>query len=94
MGISFTNGAGQQNKPKARRKARSTLPVAPAVPLDQPGRLRVCNLMAVLGLSRASVYARMGDGRLPAPDGHDGRPYWNTSTVRAYLSAGAVDLRP
>lgn len=90
MGISFVTPEAVKPahvRPAAKRKP--TKAVAPVVSLDQPGRLRVANLMALLGISRPSVYARVADGRLPAADGHDGRPYWNTQTVRAYLSGGA-----
>lgn len=89
MGISFvTPDAVKPARVRPAAKRKPTKAVAPVVSLDQPGRLRVANLMALLGISRPSVYARVADGRLPAADGNDGRPYWNTQTVRAYLQGG------
>ncbi len=71
-----------------------TRPRAPVITLDQPGRLRVGHLLAILGISCTTLY----DGvtpkpgqtttRYPKPDGYDGRfPYWNTRTVREFLDA-------
>ncbi|UYR06189.1 hypothetical protein NQS38_14960 [Ralstonia pseudosolanacearum] len=61
---------------------------APNISLDQPGRLRVANVMALLGVSHATLYKGMKAGRYPLPDGHDGaRPYWKTATIRAFLNA-------
>ncbi|MDB0573091.1 hypothetical protein LBW59_20255 [Ralstonia solanacearum] len=58
----------------------------PDISLDQPGRLRVANVMALLGVSHATLYKGMKAGRYPLPDGHDGaRPYWKTVTIREFL---------
>lgn len=63
-----------------------TRPEAPAVSLDQPGRLRVANLMHLLSVSHAHLYQGMTCGLYPKPDGHDGRrPYWKTETIREFL---------
>lgn len=88
MAISFTK-IGQKPAATAVAKRKPMQAVVPLVPLDQPGLLRVCHLMALLSVSRASVYARVADGRLPAADGRDGRPYWKTQTINAYLAGGA-----
>jgi hypothetical protein len=54
--------------------------------LDQPGRLRVANVQALLNVSRATLYAGLASGRYPKPDGHDGNmPYWCTETIRPLL---------
>lgn len=75
-----------------RTHARPAKP--PIISLDQPGRLRVANVQALLGVSHTTVYRRIGEGLLPPPDGWDlpeqangrrGRPYWNTSTIKNYL---------
>jgi len=91
MSVEFIKPAGA--RPAAKRKPVKA--TAPVVSLDQPGILRIGNLMAVLGLIHASIYARVADGRLPAPDGHDGRPYRGTEYVSAVLdsrySAGATN---
>lgn len=81
MGISFVKPAAV----KRVAKRKPTKAVAPVVSLDQSGILRICNLMAVLSLSRASIYVRIGDGRLPKPDGDDGRPWWRTESVKTFL---------
>jgi predicted DNA-binding transcriptional regulator AlpA len=69
-----------------KKKKKTIQPVAPLIPLDQPGRLRFCNVMALLSISHQTVYNRMESGQVPRPDGYDGkRPYWNTATIRVYL---------
>jgi len=62
-----------------------TRPKAPIISLDEPGRLRVGHLMALLSVSHSTLYARLRSHDIPAPDGRDPRPYWNTRTVRTFL---------
>lgn len=54
----------------------------------------MANLMAVFGCSHTTIYQGMKTGEFPKPDGYDwpnrppgkqGRPYWNTETIRARL---------
>lgn len=55
--------------------------------LDEPGRFRVANWMYILNRSHSAVYERLKPHHkhaLPAPDGHDPNPFWDTSTVRNY----------
>ena len=75
--------------PTSRQKQRGhTLPRAPIVPLDQPGRLRVANLLALFNCSHTTFYDRMKQGVYPKPDGRDGRvPFWKTSTIKAILDS-------
>lgn len=70
-------------------------PKAPCISLDQPGRLRVSNLMALFNVSHQTVYKRIDDGGIPKPDGYDlmhltsgrpGRPYWFTETIRPLVT--------
>lgn len=77
---------------KVRRHARR--PMFPAIPLDQPGRLRIAHLQALFNISHSTVYKRIEQGLIPPPDGYDlknrpkgkqGRPYWNTATIRPLL---------
>lgn len=77
-----------------RPRSRAIKAKAPVISLDQPGRLRMANLMALFSCSHTTLYARIKTGEFPEPDGHDwptrpagkqGRPYWNTSTVRPLL---------
>lgn len=68
------------------RKSGHTKPLPPTIALDQPGRLRVANVMALLGVSHSTLYAGLKSGRYPAPDGYDGpMPYWLTATIRDFL---------
>jgi len=66
----------------------------PTIPIDQPGRYRIANLQALFGISHSTVYKRIEQGLIPPPDGYDlnnrpkgkqGRPYWNTATIRPLL---------
>jgi len=44
--------------------------------------------MALFAVSRPTLYVKIKQGLLPAPDGHDGRfPFWKTATVRKLLEA-------
>ena len=77
-----------------RKKLGHTMPKEPLVNLNCPGRLWVANLLYLLGISHSSLYAglklRPGETttRYPRPDGWDrGRPYWKTSTIKAFLDA-------
>jgi len=75
------SSTGSPAKITYRRK-----PVPPIIALDQPGRLRFANLMALFGLSHQSVYSRIKKGLIPPPDGYDGKlPYWYTATIRPLL---------
>lgn len=70
----------------APRKAAKRLQKLPLCnSLDLPGRLRVGHWLALLSIGQSTYYARRTAGTLPEPDGNDGRPYWNTATVRAYF---------
>lgn len=72
--------------PKKRKTNGHTKAVAPKIPLDQPGRLRVAHVLALLGIKHATLYEGMRRNRYPKPDGRDGRiPYWNTETIRRFL---------
>ena len=82
--MSIAHQASVTMTPKKQRG--HTCPKAPIISLDQPGRLRVANLMAVFGISHATLYAGLKTGRYPEPDGRDGKfPFWNTSTIRDFL---------
>jgi hypothetical protein len=77
-----------------KKQIGHTAPKAPIISLDQPGRLRVAHLLAILGVSHATLYAGLkpkpGETttRYPVPDGRDGKlPWWHTNTIRAFLDA-------
>jgi len=60
---------------------------APLIDLNSPGRLRVCNVIALLNVSRATFYAGLKNDRYPKPDGHDQTiPFWHTSTLLSFLT--------
>lgn len=76
---------GEQRGSRSRGHTRARPPL---IGLDQPGRLYVGNLMAIYGVSHSALYERLADGRLPRPDGRDGRrPYWLTTSVRNHIAA-------
>jgi hypothetical protein len=77
-----------------KNKLGHTIAKAPIISLDQPGRLRVAHLLAILSISHSTLYAglRAKPGetttRYPKPDGWDGKlPFWTTATIRAFLDA-------
>ena len=72
-----------------RKKQRGhTSAKAPAISLDQPGRLRVANLLALFGISHSTLYAGLKTSRYPKADGKDGRfPFWKTATIKGFLDA-------
>jgi len=55
------------------------------VHLDVPMRLRVGHMLALFSVAHATLYRRMRAGQFPRPDGHDGRPYWKSSTIKPLL---------
>lgn len=80
--------------PNRKAQRRAVKAKAPVISLDQPGRLRMANLMAVFNCSHTTIYQRIKTGEFPKPDGYDwpsrpvgkqGRPYWNTATIRGRL---------
>lgn len=84
--------AGVRQSPKKQRG--HTRPRPPVVSLDEPGWLRVGNLLWLFGVSHSTLYAGIKpkagqtSTRYPRPDGYDGgSPYWKTSTIRAFLEA-------
>lgn len=78
-----------------RRRNGNIRPLPVLIPLDQPGRLRKGHLLSLLGIGSTTLRNRLEEGSIPGPDGHDGyvgkweRPYWNTATIRAYLTGEA-----
>ena len=77
---------------KASRHARR--PILPTIPLDQPWRVRIGHLQTYFSICHATVYRRIELGLIPPPDGYDlnnrpkgkqGRPYWNSETIRRLL---------
>lgn len=87
MSITKQGHPSAQQKPKAPSRGH-TRPRQPTIALDQMGRLRVANLLAILNISHSTLYDGLKTGRYPAPDGRDGSfPYWNTSTIRQFLAA-------
>jgi len=69
------------------KKSGHTRAVAPTISLDQPGRLRVAHVLALLSVSHSTLYAGMRRDRYPKPDGYDGNlPYWTTQTIREFCA--------
>lgn len=74
------------------RSKRGVKPVAPPIPLDQPGRLRIAHLLAIFAINKTTYYNRRNAGHLPLPDGNDGRPFYNTSTIRPLVDGDLTHL--
>ncbi|MCA8493577.1 hypothetical protein [Burkholderia arboris] len=79
-------------KLEKRRGGGGVKPKPPLIDLNQPGRLKIANLLALYNIASANtLYQRLHAGKIPPPDGRDGRsPYWLTSTIRVHLE-GAPD---
>jgi hypothetical protein len=87
MSISNRRQANAQPDTKARQRGH-TRPRQPTIGLDQMGRLRVANLLAILNVSHSTLYAGIKSGRYPIYDGRDGSfPFWNTATIKAFLES-------
>lgn len=77
-------------KPPKKKKSGHTKAKAYLGSLNEPGRFRIANWMAILNLSHSAIYERWKhhfyyDHPLPPPDGYDPRPYWHTETVLKYI---------
>jgi len=90
--MTFSNNAdtasadNQAIKSTAVKKQRGHVaPRRPIIDINSPGRLRTGEVMALCAFSHSSLYLRIKNGSFPAPDGSDGRNYWNTSTIKNYL---------
>lgn len=70
-------------------------PKKPVTALDQPGRQRVANLMAIYNVSHATIHRWRKTGELPPPDLYVGRtPLWNNSTIKAHLESNLASKQP
>jgi predicted DNA-binding transcriptional regulator AlpA len=70
------------------KRTGHTRPRQPTISLEDTGRLRVANMLAILNISHSTLYAGLKSGRYPSPDGRDGSfPYWKTSTIREFLAS-------
>jgi predicted DNA-binding transcriptional regulator AlpA len=89
MAVTFITSTSKPKKPKCNGHTKA---VAPIIPLDQPGRLRVSHLMSILGISHSTLYHGIKMGRYPKRDGLDGKmPFWNTETIRNFLKAKSLN---
>jgi hypothetical protein len=96
MGVIFIGNASVPKLPK-QPKQKKHLRKAAALPvsLDEPGKLRICHLQELFGVSHVTIYKRISRGELPPADSYDrpnyplgrqGRPYWLTETMRPYAN--------
>lgn len=86
MAITYIGKPAASAVPHRKKKSGHTEPKRPAIALDEPGRLRVSHFQYLLGgISHSAFYERLKRKRIPGPDGHDPRPYWNCETVRRFL---------
>ena len=101
-----STGGGQPiAKLAEKKKAKKTGHVTeeePPLSLNEQGQWRVAHIRYLLDISHSAFYARRNRStkfkpglRFPNPDGHDGRPYWNTATVKSYVdSRYGKNMRP
>lgn len=69
-----------------RKKSGHTAPRKPLISLNEPGRLRVADLLGLFGIAHSTLYAGLKSGRYPKADGLDQTiPYWHTATIRQFL---------
>lgn len=61
------------------------MPAAPVISLHQPGRLRTANVLALMGWSHSTLYARIADGKFPKPKKDGARNYWTTGEVLPFV---------
>ncbi len=70
---------------KPVRKTKKTVPVPPLIGAE---RLRVADVLVLLGISRSTLYAGVATGRYPPADGKDGNiPFWKASTIKGFLES-------
>jgi predicted DNA-binding transcriptional regulator AlpA len=74
--------------PRIHKQRGHVVPRSPLIDLNSPGRLRTAHVLALCGISHSTLYTRLKAGNFPPSDGKDGGlNYWNTETIRQYLSA-------
>lgn len=68
-------------------KSTHTKPKPLKVPLDQPSRLFIAEVLGCFNISQSTLHEGVKLGKYPKPDGRDGRrPYWLSSTIRDFLT--------
>lgn len=79
--------AKQANTPadKSKRRSGHAKPRQPLISLDSPGRLYTGHVLAVAGISAASLFNRIKSGAFPQPR-KDGRlNWWPTHEIKTAL---------
>lgn len=92
MGFPITTATNEDQvaiTPRPKKQRGHVSPRRPLIDLNQPGKLRTAEVMALEGSSHSTIYAKMKKGLFPLPDGNDGTNYWNTSTMRNRLNGSA-----
>jgi len=72
-------------KPTSEPAYRVRAKAVSAEYLRAPGSLRVQHLMYLLDCSRSTVFKKLKRGHIPAPTGHDPRPFWSNEVIRQHL---------
>jgi predicted DNA-binding transcriptional regulator AlpA len=68
-----------------RRSRGHVQPRTPRISLDQQGLLRTGDVLGLVSISHSTLHQRIKDGAFPKPDGNDGRNFWFTATIKAFL---------
>lgn len=62
------------------------IPKKPKTDLNAPGYQRMCNLLAIFPISRATIYRQIADGTFPRPDTYAGKVgLWANATVLKHI---------
>lgn len=86
--IRRTRDRSKDEVPNRVRRYSHVSPQRPLIDLSGPGRLRTAHVLALCGIAHSTLYSRLKTGGFPPPDGRDGKMnYWNTQTIRAFLSS-------
>jgi len=72
---------------KSSGRSGHTRPRPVPVGLESKVRMRTGQVMTAYGVAHSTLYQRMRDGRIPKPDGDDGRPFWWQGTILAALDS-------
>lgn len=86
--VKIHHGPANAQPNNITRQRGHVIPRMPVIDLNGPGRLRSAHVLALVGISHSTLYARMHSGTFPKPDGKDGGLlYWNTLTIKEYLDS-------
>lgn len=76
---------------KRKRIHQLPKPITPELLAIDDARVRISHWLFLLGgISASTFYVRLEAGKIPAPCGHDPKPFWRAQVVREYLAGPIV----